>query len=72
MATYKRNPKYEFGLLIQKKEDARDPTDFKKLLKRRLPTYKLPREVLVLPDLPKNESGKIMKNVLKARYASSR
>ena len=49
-----------------------DPADFKKLLKRRLPTYKLPREVLVLPDLPKNESGKIMKKVLKIRYASSR
>ena len=52
--------------------DRFDPADFKKLLKRRLPTYKLPREVLVLPDLPKNESGKIMKKVLKTRYASSR
>ena len=33
MRAFKRNPKYEFGLLIQKKEDARDPTDFKKQMK---------------------------------------
>ena len=44
---------------------------FKKNLKRHLAGYKLPREIVVLTDLPKNESGKIMKKELKARYRSS-
>ena len=48
-----------------------DPVGFKKGLKRHLPTYKIPREVFVLEELPKNESGKIMKKVLKASYSSS-
>ena len=33
MASKQRQPKYEFGLLIQKKEDAKDPTDFKKQMR---------------------------------------
>ena len=48
-----------------------DPAGFKKELKRRLPTYKVPREVLVLDELPKNESGKVMKKTLKEIYSSS-
>ncbi|MEE3325973.1 MAG: class I adenylate-forming enzyme family protein, partial [Myxococcota bacterium] len=48
-----------------------DISGFKKLLKRHLPAYKLPREILVLSELPKNESGKIMKKSLKVRYGSS-
>lgn len=35
-------------------------------LKRRLPAYKVPAAIEVRHDLPKNESGKIMKQVLRA------
>lgn len=35
-------------------------------LKRRLPAYKVPAAIVVLRDLPKNESGKIMKPALRA------
>ena len=36
-----------------------------RLLKRRLPPYKVPDEIFLCEDLPKNESGKIMKQALK-------
>ncbi len=41
-------------------------TDLKKRLKGRLPAYKLPSEIIFRHDLPKNESGKIMKQRLRA------
>lgn len=34
-------------------------------LKRRLPTYKQPAQIEILQELPKNQSGKIMKNELR-------
>lgn len=43
-----------------------DPAALAKSLKHRLPIYKVPAEIRVLDDLPKNESGKIMKQVLRA------
>jgi acyl-CoA synthetase (AMP-forming)/AMP-acid ligase II len=36
-----------------------------KALKRKLPVYKIPSEFLVREDLPKNESGKVMKQALR-------
>jgi acyl-CoA synthetase (AMP-forming)/AMP-acid ligase II len=33
--------------------------------KKHLPQYKTPRKIIILPDLPKNESGKILKTKLK-------
>ena len=34
-------------------------------LKKKLPVYKIPSEFLVRDDLPKNESGKVMKQALR-------
>ncbi|MFF9556994.1 FadD3 family acyl-CoA ligase [Streptomyces albus] len=34
----------------------------------RLANYKLPRTVTTVPDLPRNASGKVLKNVLRARH----
>ena len=39
-------------------------------LKRRLPPFKLPSSIEVRDDLPKNESGKIMKQDLRAESGS--
>lgn len=36
-------------------------------LKRRLPTYKLPRNLSLVTELPKNQAGKILKPLLKER-----
>ena len=40
-----------------------------KALKRRLPSYKVPSVLEILDDLPKNESGKIMKRSLVQQFA---
>ena len=42
-----------------------DPKALGRSLKRTLPPYKLPSEIHLRDDLPKNESGKIMKQPLK-------
>jgi acyl-CoA synthetase (AMP-forming)/AMP-acid ligase II len=34
-------------------------------IRKRLPSFMHPREVVIMRDLPKNESGKILKNLLK-------
>jgi acyl-coenzyme A synthetase/AMP-(fatty) acid ligase len=41
------------------------PSDLEKALRQRLPAYKLPGELAFVSDLPKNESGKIMKRELR-------
>ena len=39
------------------------------VLKRELANYKVPKQVLVVSDLPRNAMGKVQKNVLRERYA---
>jgi long-chain acyl-CoA synthetase len=46
-----------------------DPPALAKALRRALPTYKVPGEFLILEALPKNESGKVMKQRLRERPA---
>jgi acyl-CoA synthetase (AMP-forming)/AMP-acid ligase II len=41
-----------------------EPKTLERTLKRKLPAYKVPGEIEVRGDLPKNESGKIMKQAL--------
>lgn len=43
---------------------ALDVDDLRKALKQRLPAYKVPSEIVVREELPKNESGKIQKRAL--------
>ncbi|MFP6641584.1 MAG: class I adenylate-forming enzyme family protein [Myxococcota bacterium] len=50
--------------------DGFDPVALAKSLRRRLPAYKVPAEIVVRGDLPKNESGKIMKQALKAEFSA--
>jgi acyl-coenzyme A synthetase/AMP-(fatty) acid ligase len=42
-----------------------EPSALQKALKKKLPPYKVPTEIIVREDLPKNESGKIMKQLLR-------
>jgi long-chain acyl-CoA synthetase len=44
--------------------------DLGSFLKDRLPAYKIPDQFVVRPDLPKNQSGKIMKEALRAEVAA--
>jgi malonyl-CoA/methylmalonyl-CoA synthetase len=40
-------------------------------LKRRIASYKVPKRVFVVEDLPRNAMGKVQKNVLRDRYRSA-
>ena len=46
---------------------AADPDDFAEYCKERLAAYKYPRQVEILPDLPKTASGKILRRELRSR-----
>ncbi|MET7702251.1 AMP-binding protein [Streptomyces sp. NPDC005485] len=46
---------------------AADPDDFAAYCKERLAAYKYPRQVEILPDLPKTASGKILRRELRSR-----
>jgi len=41
-----------------------DFNELRKWLKEKLPAYKVPKEFLILDDLPRNSLGKITKNKL--------
>ncbi len=45
-----------------------DKEDIMKFCKRRLPSYKVPREVVIVDSLPKNSLGKIDREALAAGY----
>lgn len=42
--------------------------DMRAALRKVLANYKLPKQVLVVPDLPRNALGKVQKNVLRVQY----
>ncbi len=47
-----------------------ESTLLRRELRGKLPTYKIPSDFVFVPDLPKNESGKIMKRELETRLES--
>ncbi|WP_324788798.1 class I adenylate-forming enzyme family protein [Streptomyces sp. H51] len=49
-----------------------DPDELAVYCKERLAAYKYPRQVEILPDLPKTASGKILRRELRSRRQSSR
>ncbi len=52
------------AFVVPRDDQALDTRALEKVLKAKLPAYKIPSEFRVRDDLPKNESGKIMKNLL--------
>ncbi len=55
---------------IQLKEDAPEdlnPSIFKNYLKDKLANYKIPRKFIILKELPKNATGKVLKRVLREK-----
>jgi malonyl-CoA/methylmalonyl-CoA synthetase len=39
-------------------------------LKTRIAGYKVPKQVIVVPELPRNPMGKVQKNLLRERHRS--
>ena len=46
--------------------------DLKAALEKSLAKFKLPREIFVLPELPRNTMGKVQKNILRQMYADGK
>jgi acyl-CoA synthetase (AMP-forming)/AMP-acid ligase II len=46
------------------------PDELLEFLRGRLADYKLPRRVIILPDLPRNATGKILKTDLRTMLAA--
>jgi long-chain acyl-CoA synthetase len=51
--------------VVFREDGAAHVDELQDFLKTRLPVYKVPSEILGVPELPKNESGKIMKQQLR-------
>ena len=68
-------PHAEFGevglaLVIAKPGAAPDPAAILASLKARLANFKVPKQCLLVPELPRNAMGKVQKNLLRQRYGA--
>jgi len=57
-------------------EDGVDPESFdmrglKRYLRERLANYKIPKQIYLIDELPKNATGKVLKRVLKEQLKNS-
>jgi acyl-CoA synthetase (AMP-forming)/AMP-acid ligase II len=48
-----------------------DTAAMKEFLRERLADYKLPRQIIVLADLPRNATGKMLKTELRQKLQAS-
>jgi acyl-CoA synthetase (AMP-forming)/AMP-acid ligase II len=53
------------AFVVPRDDSGFDPSALERFLKTKLPPYKVPTEIIARDELPKNESGKIMKQVLR-------
>jgi malonyl-CoA/methylmalonyl-CoA synthetase len=58
------------ALVIAKPGAAPDPTAILASLKAQLANFKVPKQCLVVPELPRNAMGKVQKNLLRQRYGT--
>lgn len=67
-------PDKEFGervtaFIVLQKEQQLDPIDLKAYLKTHLVGFKVPKEFIIVDELPKNPAGKLLKSQIKKSYA---
>ena len=62
----------EVGIAFIVARDEVSPAEIMEFLASRLARYKLPREVLFLPELPRTPYGKVVKGDLRQRWATAR
>jgi acyl-CoA synthetase (AMP-forming)/AMP-acid ligase II len=57
------------AFIVPKPGYAAVPEDLKGYLKGRLAPYKMPKEFILVDEIPKSSAGKILKRELKKEYA---
>jgi long-chain acyl-CoA synthetase len=68
-------PDREYGervtaFIVPQKGRGPDPQELKTFLKARLAGFKVPKEFIVVDELPKNNAGKLLKREIKKKYRS--
>jgi len=68
-------PHPDFGeavvaVVVPRPGAAVDPAALVATLKARIANFKVPKQVFVVPELPRNAMGKVQKNELRARHRS--
>ncbi|HWS76648.1 MAG TPA: AMP-binding protein, partial [Quisquiliibacterium sp.] len=68
-------PDRDFGeavtaVVVPKPGESVDPAAVLASLKARIANFKVPKQVHVLPELPRNQMGKVQKNLLRERFGS--
>ena len=66
-------PHPDFGegviaVIVKEKNDKFDESDLKNILKKELATYKVPKRIFNVSELPFNVMGKVQKNSLREKY----
>jgi malonyl-CoA/methylmalonyl-CoA synthetase len=69
-------PHPDFGeavtaVIVPRTGAALSEQDIIQALKRELANYKVPKRVIVVPDLPRNAMGKVQKSLLRERYGGT-
>jgi long-chain acyl-CoA synthetase len=54
-------------IVLKEKDKELDPKELKAFLKKALASYKVPKEYLVVQELPKSAAGKILKRELRMK-----
>jgi len=68
-------PDKEYGervaaLIVSQGNNAPDPQEIRRFLREHLMGFKVPKEFLLVEDLPKNNAGKLLKRKIKDQYTS--
>ena len=56
------------AFIVPHKDKQPDPTDLKSYLKEQLAGFKVPKEFIIVDELPKNNAGKLLKREIKKQF----
>jgi long-chain acyl-CoA synthetase len=56
------------AFIVPHKDKQPDPADLKSYLKEQLAGFKVPKEFIIVDELPKNNAGKLLKREIKEKY----
>jgi acyl-CoA synthetase (AMP-forming)/AMP-acid ligase II len=60
------------AVIVLKNGDDVAPTEFTNFCKGKIAGYKVPKVVYIVPELPRNAAGKILKRELREQYGNAK